>query len=494
MKPCTYLEFVWIWNRLQGLDTPVLHRRICRWLNARWTNGDHHLILLAFRAAGKSTLVGLYCAWLLHRNPNLRILVLAAEQDLASRMVRNVKRLIERHPLTPGLRPDQADQWASDRFTIRRDQELRDPSMLARGIGANLTGSRADVIICDDVEVPNTCDTAPKRADLRARMSEADYILTPGGTQLYVGTPHSYYTIYATDTRPEIGETAPFLDGYQRLEIPILKADGTPCWPERYGIDAIDALRRRHGDIKFQSQMMLKPMNLTGCRLDPDRMKLYDSRLDLIERNGEAELRLNGVRMLSASAWWDPAYGGAGGGDGSVVACVFTGEDGIYHLHRVQYLTVDPTLALDEARQQCRAVARFARRNFLPSVTVETNGIGRFLPNLLRREMADMRVACAVQERHSSTSKDTRILEAFDAALGAGQIACHRSVWDTPFPMEMREWRPGGLSREHDDGLDAVAGCLSMEPVRLPRSSTHYARQSWQGGGGPMIAETEFGV
>ena len=205
MTACSFLEFLWIWNEIQGQKTPVLHRRICRWLNARVNAGassqDRHLILLAFRAAGKSTIVGLFCAWKLYCDPNLRILVLAAEQDLASRMVRNVKRLIERHPLTQGLKPDQLDQWASDRFTVQRLKELRDPSMLARGIGANLTGSRADLIICDDVEVPNTCDTAPKRADLRARLSEADYILVPGGMQLYVGTPHSYYTISAKEAR-----------------------------------------------------------------------------------------------------------------------------------------------------------------------------------------------------------------------------------------------------------------------------------------------------
>lgn len=419
--------------------------------------------------------------------------MLAAEQDLAARMVRNVKRIVERHPLTEDLKPAGADQWAADRFTIRRAREVRDPSMLARGIGANLTGSRADVVVCDDVEVPNTCDTAPKRADLRARLREADYVLTPGGTQLYVGTPHSYFTIYADAPRREVGEAAPFLAGFDRLVLPLLDADGASAWPERYPVEEIEALRTRHGPAKFGSQMMLRPMDIADCRLDPDRMRLYDARLDLIERNGEAMLMLDGVRMVSASAWWDPAYGAEGSGDNSVVACVFTGEDGRYRLHRVRYLTVDPTLPLDEARQQCRAVARFARRYCLPSVTIETNGIGKFLPSLLRKEMTGLRVPCAVLEQHSSASKESRILEAFDAALSAGQILCHRSVWETPFPMEMREWRPGG-GRGHDDGLDAVAGCLRAEPVRLPRGTGHYDRQTWQGAGGPVRAETDFSV
>lgn len=64
------------------------------------------------------------------------------------------QRIIEQHPLTLGLKPARQDQWASDQFTVNRNMELRDPSMLAKGLGANITGLRADIIICDDVEVP----------------------------------------------------------------------------------------------------------------------------------------------------------------------------------------------------------------------------------------------------------------------------------------------------------------------------------------------------
>lgn len=502
-KPrATFAEFVWIWNSTQGMETPKLHRHIARWLNARWTGGDRRLVLQAFRASGKSTLVGLFCAWLLANWPNLRILVLAAEQDLATKTVRNVKRVIERHPLTLGLKPKRSEQWAADQFSIERPSELRDPSMLARGIGANLTGSRADIIICDDVEVPNTCDTAPKRSDLRQRLSETDYILAAGGTQLYVGTPHSYYTIYADTARKELGEEAPFLDGFDRLTLPILTRDRKSRWPEKYPLANIESLRRRHGEGKFRSQMLLEPVNIAGSRLDPDRLRLYEAELGYHERNGRQSLSLDGAQLTSASAWWDPAYGAAEGGDGSVVACVFTDRDGLYWLHDVLYLSADPRAALDEARQQCRAVAQFAKRNYLPSLTVETNGIGRFLPGLLREEMRQAKAGCAVMEAHTTRAKETRILEAFEVPLAAGQIRCHRRVWRTSFVMEMREWRavgggPGGAStgsaKAPDDGLDAVAGCLLAEPVRLTRATTDgVTRPNWQGAGESHAATTDW--
>jgi len=485
----TFAAFVWIWNNSQGQHTPKLHLKIASWLAERWERGDRQLLLLAFRSSGKSTLVGLFCAWLLFRDPNLRILVLAGDFALAKKMVRNVKRTIERHPLTARLKPQQADQWASDQFTVRRDAELRDPSMLAKGVAANITGLRADVVICDDVEVPNTCDTPSKRAELRTRLQELDYVVVPGGLQLFVGTPHTFYSIYAGEVRPELGEAQPQLAGFHRLELPLVDAQGRSRWPERFSAQGIEAIRRRAGPAKFDSQMLLRPRNIIEGRLDPTRLRRYAEELVYTEGNREATLTLGGKRLVSASCWWDPSYGAPGAGDASVVAAVFTDTEGGYWLHGIRYLKHDParTSETDEATQLCRQVVQFARDLYLPAIKLETNGIGRFLPSLLRRELRAAGMRCAVLERTSKRNKDLRILDAFDAVLAAGCLAAHRSVWDTPFIEEMREWRPGGRGR--DDGLDAVAGCLGDEPVRLARweGGEPLFLPSWRGGAAPLF-------
>jgi len=183
-KKADFKIFTVLWNQSQHRTTPLLHFKMADWLETKWKNGDHSMLLMAFRSAGKSTIVGLFAAWLIYCNPNIRILVLAADGALAGKMVRNVKRIIERHPLTQGMKPANADQWASDRFTVKRELELRDPTMMAKGVISNVTGSRADIVICDDVEVPNTCDSAAKREDLRERLSEMPCVLVAGGAQL----------------------------------------------------------------------------------------------------------------------------------------------------------------------------------------------------------------------------------------------------------------------------------------------------------------------
>lgn len=462
-------DFVWIWNHQQGLATPTLHVRIARWLSTRWHRDEHDLLLLAFRSSGKSTLVGLYCAWLLLRNPNLRILVLAGDFALAKKMVRNVKRVIERHRLTFRLRPSRTDHWASDQFTVTRTAEMRDPSMLAKGISSNITGLRADVVICDDVEVPNTCDSPAKRADLRQRLFEIDYVAVPGGLRLFVGTPHTYYTIYAPTPHAELGETRPFLAGYHRLEVPIIDTEGRSLWPQRFSIERIEAIRAHTGPAKFDSQMLLKPRSITESRLRPEQLRVYETELSYAEGNSEAILLLGGRRLVSASCWWDPAYGSPRAGDASVVAALFTDDQGDYWLHRVVYLEHDPQRLeeMDAATQLCRQVVVLAQSLYLPAVSLEVNGLGRFLPGLLRNEFRRAGLGCAVLERSSSRNKELRIVDAFDAVLAAGRLWAHESLWQTPFIEEMREWRPGGKGR--DDGLDAVAGCLLSEPVRLPR-------------------------
>ncbi len=486
-------RFVAAWNALQGQGTPALHARIAQWLQDQCVARMHGALLLAFRSSGKSTLVGLFCAWLLAKDANLRVLVLAAEHALARKMVRNVKRIIERHPATAGLKPVKTETWASDQFVVARAAELRDPSMLAKGLSGNITGTRADVVVCDDVEVPNTCDTVAKRENLRERLGELDYILVPGGLQLYIGTPHSYYSIYAEELRAETGESAPFLDGFARLEIPLLDESGASVWPERFDAARIEAVRKRTGPRKFQAQMMLEPVAETASRLDPDRLDVYDEPLLYSEGNDAAVVSIGGRRMLSATCWWDPAYGSPTG-DRSVVAVVFTDAQGHYWLHDVRYLE-PPREELgrrDEASHFCRQVAAFARLNRVPLVTVEQNGVGQFLPSILRREMAEAGLACGVRAVAATRAKALRILDAFDARLAAGVLHAHRDVWKTPFIVEMREWRPVGGAR--DDGLDAVAGCLLAEPVRVEPVERPRAKRSWPAGGKAHRAKTDFSV
>ncbi|HEV7267813.1 MAG TPA: phage terminase large subunit [Falsiroseomonas sp.] len=472
--PADLLEFAWIWNQRANLGTPSLHRRVLRWLQQAPESGDHRLLLMAFRGAGKSTLVGLFCAWRLYREPDTRILVLAADHALATRMVATVRRILARHPLCGALLPERAEgSWASDRFTVARPAVLRDASMLAAGIGGNITGARAELIICDDVEVAGNCDTPAKRAELRERLTEAEFVLTPGGTMLFVGTPHCAETLYAE------GQDG-FLAGYRRLVLPLTDAEGRSIWPERFPEDAVAKLRNRVGPLAFRRQMLLEAVAEDAARLDPALIARYGTEPDYREANGRGVLTLMGTRLVSGGGWWDPAFGRPGQGDSSVVAATFADGEGRHYLHRLAYVTHDPGAAEDPATQQCRTVAAIARDLLLPVMRVETNGIGGFLPGLLRQEIQRTGIACAVKEVVSRVPKVQRILGALDPVLAARRLSAHESVFRTPFAREMAAWRPEAAGAR-DDALDAVAGCLAAEPVRLPLLPPRANLPNWRG-------------
>ncbi len=489
-----FFEFVYVWFHTQGLKVPRHQKKMTHWLYDIYINNPkRRALLMAFRNSGKSTIVGLYCAWLLYQNHSLRILVLAADYALAKKMVRNVKRIIEQHPLTPNLKPPRLDQWASDQFTINREQELRDPSMLAKGVGANITGLRADVIICDDVEIPKNCDTSLKRQDLREKLSELDYILTPDGLQLYIGTPHSFYTIYQTEPDVSKAEIQPFLLGFDKLAIPILCASGQSAWPERFSEEKIASIRSRSGENKFLSQMMLQPVNIVTGLLDVSRLVPYDDELRLISANGRDYLYLGNKKLLSASCWWDPSFA-AEKGDNSVIACVFSDEEGNYWLHDLEYIRISASSSDNVAALQIVKVIDFLERNFLPSVHIEVNGIGKFLPGMLRQALSEHHLQVSVLENHSSEAKNERILKAFEVLLAARALHVRQKIWQTPFIEEMREFSLH--SKEHDDALDAVAGCLLSEPIRLSvlHRTEPFKKHLWQGAEKQYTAQTGFAI
>ena len=95
----SFPEFALLWQRWQGQTTPAVHRRLVCWIARQLSEGEQRLLLLAFRNCGKSTLLGLMAAWLLYRDPDHRILVLAAEQALATKLSRYARQVVERHPL-----------------------------------------------------------------------------------------------------------------------------------------------------------------------------------------------------------------------------------------------------------------------------------------------------------------------------------------------------------------------------------------------------------
>lgn len=191
-----YCDFLDEWNELLNFETPEHHKKITKFLAEIFEQEPKRGLLMAFRHSGKSSVVGVFAACVLYFYPKTRILILSAETNLSSRMVSHIKHILENHPRCSEMLPTVKKEWGSHKITIQRPIGIREPSVICQGIHGNITGLRADLIICDDVEVPNTSNTPQKREILRERLRELDFILSPNGAMIYIGTPHTSDTIY----------------------------------------------------------------------------------------------------------------------------------------------------------------------------------------------------------------------------------------------------------------------------------------------------------
>ncbi len=190
---CKFLDE---WNKLLNFKTPKHHKKIMKFLASVFDDAPRRGLLMSFRHSGKSSVVGIFAACVLYMRPQSRILILSAESGLSSRMVSHIRHILENHPRCADMLPAVKKEWGAHKITIERPIGVREPSVICQGIHGNITGCRADLIICDDVEVPTTCNTAQKREMLRERLRELDFILSPNGTMIYIGTPHTMDSIY----------------------------------------------------------------------------------------------------------------------------------------------------------------------------------------------------------------------------------------------------------------------------------------------------------
>lgn len=291
-------------------------------------------------------------------------------------------------------------------------------------------------------------------------------------------------------------EQQPFLRGYEQLKIPIVDDDGVPAWPELFPIEKIDQMRDTVGDRHFSSQMMLEYLSTERARLDPGALRFYEGEFNSHKASLECRVEsrdtpgdnlnsqlstLNSVTGLAV--YWDPS-GGRVKSDASVCVLVYRdGKNRRAFIHDVKYMTVDDN-DLHPLATQCAAVLDFMATHNAHHIAIEVNGLGSALPEVLRDVATRRGASIIVQKIINHTRKELRILDAIEPLLTTGRLFVHERVRATPLLSEMLGWSPMA-TYGHDDGLDAVAGALRLQPIPV-RPMGQFLR--------PLTAKTEFVV
>lgn len=188
-----------IWQYLNLPDPTEVQIDIAYWLQY----GPRRKVIEAFRGVGKSWITSAYVVWRLYMDPQLNFLVISASKERADAFSTFTLRLINEIPFLAPLIPNDNQRCSMIAFDVKPAEPDHAPSVKSIGIFGQLTGSRADEIIVDDVEVSNNSDTQIKRDKLSEAVKEFEAILKPDGKITYLGTPQTEMSIY--NVLPERG-------------------------------------------------------------------------------------------------------------------------------------------------------------------------------------------------------------------------------------------------------------------------------------------------
>lgn len=184
----TYL----VWQHL-GLPEPTpIQYDIAQYLQ----DSPKRCIIEAFRGVGKSYITAAYVVHQLLLNPQLKFMVVSASKARADDFSTFTQRIICELPICQHLVAKEGQRWSKIAFDVAPAKASGSPSVKSVGVTGQLTGSRADIIIADDVEVPNNSMTHMMREKLGETVKEFDAVLKPEGKIIYLGTPQNEMSLY----------------------------------------------------------------------------------------------------------------------------------------------------------------------------------------------------------------------------------------------------------------------------------------------------------
>lgn len=456
-----------------------------------------------FRGIAKSYEASGLAIWHLLRDPNKKILVVSASKERADAFSTFTRRLIDEVPLLHHLKPKNGQRDSKISFDVGPALADHSPSVKSVGITGQLTGSRADIIIADDIEVMNNSDTQTKRDKLSELVKEFDAVLKPlkSSMILYLGTPQTEMSIYNrlpergyqiriwTARYPTLenrvrynGRLAPWIE--DNLDRGIHKPND-PVDPKRF--DHVDLLEREasYGRSGFALQFMLDT-SLSDANKYPLKLSdliVMDVNKDLAPAkvvwcNGHDKIKDLPADGLAGDKFYSPMYiseswtkyqgsvmviDPSGRGTDMTSFCVIKMLGGILYVTKVGSLAGgydEPTL---------KQLALAAQDQQVNEIVIEDNfGDGMF--TALFKPVLKKYWRCNVSEVKHLKQKEVRIIDTLEPVMNQHRLVMDASIIQQDYNMfaseQNRQYRlfyqmtrltKDRGSLKHDDAIDCLA-------------------------------------
>jgi hypothetical protein len=468
-------------------------------------HGPKRLQIQAFRGVGKSWITGAFVLWTLFNNPEKKIMIISASKERADNMSIFLQKLIIETPWLNHLQPKSDDaRWSRISFDVQCSPHQA-PSVKSVGITGQLTGSRADLMILDDIEVPGNSMTELMREKLLQLCTEAESILTPKNDSriMYLGTPQTVFTVYRKlaerNYRPFVwpARVPRKLSNYEGLLAPQLQEvidNGADPWsvtdPDRFDHEDLIEREASMGRSNFMLQFMLDT-SLSDAEKFP--LKMADLIVTSVNpksapdsviwcsdpKNVIKDLPTVGLPgdyfyspMQLQGDWGDYteticSVDPSGRGSDETAAAFISQRNGYLYLHEVSAYRdgySDNTL-LD--------ILRRCKKYNVTKLVIETNFGDGIVAELFKKHLLQTKQGIDVEEVRANVRKEDRIIDALEPVLNQHRLIVNRSVveWDFKsnpdeapekrllymlFYQMSRMCRERGAVR-HDDRIDCLA-------------------------------------
>jgi len=492
-----------LWDQL-GLPSPTRAQySIADYLQY----GPKRLQIQAFRGVGKSWITGAFVLWTLFNDPERKIMIISASKERADNMSIFLQKLIIETPWLSHLRPKSDDsRWSRISFDVNCSPHQA-PSVKSVGITGQLTGSRADLMILDDIEVPGNSMTEFMREKLLQLCTEAESILTPKSDSriMYLGTPQTTFTIYRKlaerSYRPFVWPARypakSKLSQYEGLLAPQIQEDldaGVEAWdctdPDRFNnedlIEREASMGRSNYMLQFQldtslsdaEKFPLKMADLVVTSVNPESAPesvIWCSDPQNVIRDAPT-VGLPGDYFYSPmqlKGTWDSyseticSIDPSGRGTDETAAAFISQRNGFLYLHEMRaYRDGYSDRTLLNILDGCK-------KYNVTKLVIETNFGDGIVSELFRKHLTARKQAVDIEEVRANVRKEDRIIDSLEPVLNQHRLVVDRSVIDWDYnsnqdaaPEErliyMLFYQMSRMCREkgavkHDDRLDCLA-------------------------------------
>lgn len=473
---------LWVYAQLvnPGYMYGDIHKEIFRWMQEYTLFGQgeglsaNKLVMLP-RAHLKSHMVATWCSWMVVRHPEITILYLSATSTLAETQLYAIKNIIESRvfqkffPEYIHPKDGKREMWNNQKISIdhiRRSQEgVRDATIATAGLTTNTTGWHADVIVPDDIVVPENAYTEEGRSSVTKKASQFTSIRNAGGFTLACGTRYHPSDIYDTwknqeyDVYDKEGLLSDRLPVWERKEYAV-EEENLFIWPrairddgKAFGFDlnVLSRIKAEYDDqVQFYAQYYNNPNDPGSNRINRSKFQYIDPKV-ITYSNGNWLVRGKRINVYAAI---DFAFTLGKRSDYTAIVVIGMDSNGYIYVLDMDRFKTDKTSTMFEHVRDLHEKWNF--RQLRAEVTGAQSMLAGDLKDFIRKDGMSLSIDENRPSRHEG-SKEERIASILEPRYENLTVFHVKGGYTPALEEELILSRP-----KHDDLKDTLASVVQI--------------------------------